>query len=207
MLYAGFPAQSIRTNALLSLPISTRRTHELRRRLAVSFFFGDASLGAQNPDAVVTVRRVIDRLVGGAEFAVGPDTDYNELRAAVLLLNIAVDDGSFVAPKTSGGSSEEEKQFNADVDELATRLRDIWRRINDAGIKLARTEAKSVIEWVQQRLAHSVRTRRKPRKSVFDVARPAGDAGLPQQRNYMRNFLSKQVGKPTGKPVDQGSAA
>ncbi|KAL5620387.1 hypothetical protein FOBRF1_003633 [Fusarium oxysporum] len=178
--------QCVRTNALACLPISKARSHELRRRLAVVFLFNNPSLGRYHPDDVVTIRSVI-ALLDHEDFFVGPKTDFALLQANIILINIVVDDGSF-APSDD---PEKEKQFNSDVDELAVRLREIWRKINDAGMKLARTEAKSVIEWVQQRLAHSVRTRRKAKKSIFDLPGQKEDPFLPKQQNYMKNFLKK----------------
>nr|RBQ85495.1 hypothetical protein FVER53263_02280 [Fusarium verticillioides] len=190
--------QCVRTNALACLPISKARSHELRRRLAVVFLFNDPSLGRYHPDDVVTIRGVI-ALLDHEDFFVGPKTDFALLQANIILINIVVDDGSF-APSAD---PEKEKQFNRDVDELAVRLREIWRKINDAGMKLARTEAKSVIEWVQQRLAHSVRTRRKAKKSIFDLPGQKEDPFLPKQQNYMKSFLKKapqSVPDPVAEP-------
>ncbi|KAF4345971.1 hypothetical protein FBEOM_114 [Fusarium beomiforme] len=150
------------------------------------FLFDDPSLGCYRPDETVTIRGVIE-LLDHEHFFVGPKTDFAELQANIILLNIVVDDGSF----TPSDDPEKEKQFNRDVDELATRLRDIWRKINDAGMKLARAEAKSVIEWVQQRLALSVRTRRKVKRSIFDLPVEKEDPFLPKQQKYMKNFLKK----------------
>ncbi|KAF4470894.1 hypothetical protein FALBO_2198 [Fusarium albosuccineum] len=179
-------AQCIRTNALTCLPISRPKSHDLRRRLAVAFLFGDPGLGRHHPDDTVNIRGIIDHLSEDG-FSVGPKTDFAELQANIIILNIAVDDGSF----TRSDGPEEEKHFNSDVDELTDRLRDISRRINDAGMKLARTEVKSVIDWVQQRLAHSVRTRRKAKKSVFDIPGQKDDPFLPRQQDYMKNFIRK----------------
>jgi len=103
------------------------------------------------------------------------------------------DDGAF-GPT---GDAEDEKRFNAEVDELATRLREIWRKINDAGLKLTRTEAKGVLDWVQQRLSYSVRTRRKVKKSVFDIPDTGQDPFLPRQQDYMKNFLKKPQPAPS----------
>ncbi|GKT99882.1 unnamed protein product [Fusarium langsethiae] len=186
LLHTLIKAQCVRMNALACLPISKKRVHEMRRRLAVVFLFDDPALGRFHPDDTVTIRGITERL-GQNDFVVGPKTDFAELQANILLLNITVDDGSF-APSDD---LEYEKQFNSDIDELAVRLREIWRKINDAGMKLTRTEAKSVIEWVQQRLAHSVRTRRKAKKSIFDIPGQKQDLFLPQQQNYMKNFLRK----------------
>ncbi|KAF7541768.1 hypothetical protein G7Z17_g11868 [Cylindrodendrum hubeiense] len=186
LLYTITRAQSVRVNALACLPVSKVMTHELRRRLAVVFLFGDPALGRRHPDSIVTIPGIIHRLAEN-DFAVNPQTDFAELQAGIILVNIAVDDGSFV--KTD--DSEVEKQFNADIDELAGRLRQIWKMINDTGMKLARTEAKSVIDWVQQRLAHTVRTRRKARENYYDFLGEKKDPSLPKQQNYMKNFLRK----------------
>lgn len=106
----------------------------------------------------------------------------------MILLDIAVDDGSVNA----FDSKDDETRFNDDVDELATKLRGIWRKINDSGMKIVRTEAKSVVEWVQQRLSNSVRTRRPAKKSVFDLGGPgADDPFLPKQQDYMKKFFKK----------------
>ncbi|RGP59090.1 hypothetical protein FLONG3_11295 [Fusarium longipes] len=180
------------------LPISKMRAHEMRRRLAVAFFFDDPALSRCHPDDTVTIRGIIERL-NHNDFVVGPKTDFAELQANILLLNITVDDGSF-APSDD---VDQEKQFNSDIDELAVRLREIWRKINDAGMKLARTEAKNVIDWVQQRLAHSVRTRRKAKKSIFDISGQRQDHSLPEQQNYMKNFLRKAPETTTGQAPKQ----
>jgi hypothetical protein len=152
------------------------------------------------------MRDLINRL-NSSEFTIHPKTDFLNLQSNILLLDAAVDDGSFWSAGADDSdiarmSAEAEKAFNEEVDELADRLRAIWRKINDAGLKLARTEAKGVIEWVQQRLAHLVRTRKKLKKSVFDLDtgsgrsgaarnRPENDPFLPKQQDYMKRFLQK----------------
>lgn len=178
--------QCIRMNALLCLPVSQARTHELRRRLAITFLFDDPSLGRHRPEAAIDIRDLIDRM-HRPDFIVGPKTDFVELKASVIFLDIAIDDG----PYTSTGNPDDEKRFNEDVDELALKLRDVWRKINDSGMKLSRTEAKSVIDWVQQRLSYSVRTRRKPKTNVFDIQRRRGDESLSQQQDVLEKFLKR----------------
>lgn len=129
---------------------------------------------------------MIGCLSGGA-FTITPNTDFSELRANIILLDVAVDDGSVV----KFDDREDEKKFNDEVDELANKLREIWRKTNDSGMKLARTEAKSVVEWVQQRLSHGVRTRRKAKASVFDMPGQQEDPFLPRQQDYMKKFLQR----------------
>ncbi|PHH88847.1 hypothetical protein CDD83_6973 [Cordyceps sp. RAO-2017] len=194
-LSAGIKVQSIRANALLCLPLGSARTHDLRRRLAVVFLSGDAALARRNAADALAIQDLV-QVLDGDDFAINPQTDFAELRSSILLLDMAVDDG-FVA---AFDDRREEDRFNEQVDRLALKLGDIWRKINDSGMKLARTEAKSVAEWVQQRLSHAVRTRKKAKKSVFDLSSQEEDpARLQQQQKYMSNFLRKQ---PTPAPTE-----
>jgi hypothetical protein len=93
LLHTLIKAQCVRMNALACLPINKKRVHEMRRRLAVVFLFGDPALGRFHPDDTVTTRGIIERL-GQDDFVIGPKTDFAELQANILLLNITVDDGS-----------------------------------------------------------------------------------------------------------------
>lgn len=187
-LHDDFKTQNIRVNALLSLPISNHRAHELRRRLAVTFLFEHANLGGQQPDDLKTMRRLIDRL-DHKDFAIDSKTDFDEFRARIIILDIVIDDGSFVAKS----DKEEETSFNRDVDELAAKLRAFWTKINDSGLKLSRAQTKSVVEWVQQRVSLSVRTKRVVKKDIYDTALLRDDPFLPRQQTMMREFLGKAV--------------
>lgn len=172
-------------NALLCLPTDCKATHNLRRRVAIALLFEDATLARHCPDEVVTICGVADRLRED-DFQIDLKTDFAGLTVKMILLDMVIDDGSFY----SSDDPKKEKEFNEDIDELANQLRGIWRKINDSGMKLARTEAKSVIELVQQRLSYSVRTRRKAKKNIFDTG-PKEDVGLPQQRQFMNHFLER----------------
>ena len=197
-LQNGPDNRSIKVTALLCIPICSARTHDLRRRLATTTLLHNANLGRQNTQNATTLKELSGALEG-VPFTIGADTNFAEFRASVVLLDMAVDDG-FVTKFESRG---EEAEFNAAVDELSTKLREMWRKINDAGMKLARTEAKSVVEWVQQRLSHNVRTRRKMRASVFDApGHQREDSFLPQQREYMKKFLQRP-----SKPSEEGREA
>ncbi|KAG9250119.1 uncharacterized protein F5Z01DRAFT_630309 [Emericellopsis atlantica] len=193
-LYHNFKSQHVRIKVLMCLPISDARSHELRRRLATAFLFDDPSLGGENPEVTVTLRKMIARL-DGPDFVINAltKTDWDELRANVLLLDMAIDDGS---RSWAAAGLVDEKQFNAEVDQLADKLRETWRRINDSGMKIARTDAKSVLDWVGQRIQHQVRTKAKPKKNMFDefLKEPKPDPDLPKQQDYMKHFLGKPIG-------------
>lgn len=175
-------------NAPLCLPISTSKARDLRRRLALSSLFDDSELARRSPSDHATLRNFIDRL-GEKDFSITTTTSFLELQSNIMLLDMAIDDGFY----TPSDDKQEEKAYNADVDELTDALRGIWRNINDTGLKLARTDTKGVIEWVQHRLAHSLRTRRKAKKSIFDVGRHLTDVDpfMPKQQDYMKKFLNK----------------
>lgn len=117
---------------------------------------------------------------------------------------MAVDDGSVIAFGPDDDADAED-EFNAHVDELAARLNDIWRRTNDTGMKLARTEAKSVVEWVQKRVTHTVRTRRKRAKSIFDVSgqEKKQKKDLPRQQEFMKSFFRKKAPSPELAPKQE----
>ncbi|KAM3513599.1 hypothetical protein MY11210_002794 [Beauveria gryllotalpidicola] len=202
LLLGNFSSQCIRVNALLSLPTSSRRAHDLRRRLAATFLFHDASLARRAPEEAVTLQAVIDRLAAPA-FQVGPRTEFAELRAAILILDMAVDDGFVLVFGPDDADAED--RFNARVDELAARLNGIWRRTNDTGMKLARTETKSVVEWVQKRVTHTVRTRRKQARSIFDLPGQERRRDLPRQQEFMKSFFRNKM--PPPKPAMQQESA
>ncbi|KAG6006604.1 hypothetical protein E4U21_006826 [Claviceps maximensis] len=192
VLFSSIKTRDIIVTSLLCIPIGSKRTHDLRRRLAVSTLFQDNDLAKHNSEDTLSLAAIIDYLDSDV-FAIRPTTDFAELRANVILLDMAVDDGSVI----HFDNRDDENKFNNDVDELAGRLREIWRKTNDAGMRLARTEAKSVVEWVQQRLLHSVRTRKKARKSIFDLpGHEQEDPFLPRQRDYMYKFLQRKPKSP-----------
>lgn len=173
-------------NSLLCLPLSNERARNLRRRLATAFFFNDSNLGDREPTDIVTVERCIIRLKE-PDLTVTRKTDFEELKAKIIFLDIAIASGSF----SPFENAENEKIFNEQVDELAAILAALTRKINDSGMKLSRAEAKSVIEWIQKRISLSVRTKRQRKADIFQTLDRAEDPSIPQQRAYMQNFLKK----------------
>ncbi|OHW97665.1 hypothetical protein CSPAE12_03718 [Colletotrichum incanum] len=191
-LYHGFDKTSLRILPLLCMPVTSPKLHELRRRLAVAFFLRDAALASEHPDDAISLRLVIAR-VKDSDFQVNHRTNYTDLKALVQLLDMAVDDGSFVHYKDD---REHENEFNAEIDDLAKRLKAIWRGINDTGAaNLSRTEAKSVLEWVGERLNYSVRTRRPPTQSIFGDQGPSS-AKKKRQQDFMQKFVHSRKSKP-----------
>lgn len=182
----SFTADDTKLTALLCVPTYHSRTHDLRKRLAASFLFKDEKYARSAPGITISLSRILERL-NEADFDILPNTDFLELRARVILLNMVVDDGNFKTYEVD----DSETLFNQEVDRVAQRLQDMWKKINDSGMKLSRTEAKSVLEWVQKRLTMSVRTRREARKGVFELPEKARAEVSEKQQKFMENFLRR----------------
>lgn len=180
----------MRLHSLEFLPTSTKEMHELRRRMAAVFFFDDLSLVNEPADVLFKLRDFTEHL-RSREFKVQPDTDYAVMRAYLLLLDIAVD----ASPRTSMDEPQA-AAFDAEVDDLAAALRQLARSINDTEMKsILPMEAKMVMDWVGERLGHVVRTRPKPKISIYDLSdRTAPDVYLPKQQNLMKKFLQSRQG-------------
>ena len=86
------------------------------------------------------------------------------------------------------------RRFDAQVDALADAVKALAARIVDTGAShMARTEAKEALQALHARLAYGVRTRPKPRKSIF-----AGEDEAEERRDgaeRMQRFLKGHGGR------------
>ncbi len=195
-LYRSVQRPSLRWQALECMPTSAPRPHELRRRLAIVFFFDDLPRAQQNPEQSFSIRAVIHRL-DDPEFKVHKGTDHGDLAAMVRLLDVVVDDGGRPSLESLGA----QLHFNADIDELAARLKVIFQQIDASPSVLSKLGSKMLLESIQQRLSLSVRTKRPPRPSLYDDARRKEDESLPRQQEYLKSFLRRA--KPASTPERQ----
>lgn len=135
----------------------------------------------------MTIRRIIDRL-DQKDFFINGNTDFDQFRAKILMMDMVIDDGSFIP----NDIPDADASFNKDVDELASKLSVFCTKINDSGLKLNRAQTKSVIEWVRRRVSVSVRTHRKVKKDIYDAVL-GDDPFLPKQQTMMKEFLGKKI--------------
>ena len=122
--------------------------------------------------------------------------DYGELSATIALLNIAIDTGW-----TGLGfpSKEAEKEFNADIDALADRIKKIFSAIEDSGVShLKRTVAKERLEALHYRVLYSVRSKPPPKKPLFKEHKSEIEARHKPINSYFRPDRSK---KDTQMPI------
>lgn len=190
ILHASSISRHLLSRAIASLPATTLPLHQLRRKLALHILLDasiDENIDTNSPSTGV---RLLLRLKKHTSFHISESTDYTTLHSLIDLLDIAIDVGfsdfAFLsqedhsqhkeAPKRLFGhaavaSSPAEVAFNAQIDDLVSHLRSMGSKIRDAGTShLKRTEAKSALERLIIRLEVAVRTKPRPRKSVFDRA-------------------------------------
>jgi hypothetical protein len=185
----------LRWNAVSAIPLLHPRLIELRRRLALVFVFDDPRRASSPPEDTFSLRSVIDRLDQADEFVVDrKNTDYFELLALSEMLSVAVGDG---APPAGNASPEVIKQYNAEVDELAHRIKFMWSNIHEQGAAyMSRLEARVQLRDFERKLLHVVRTRPPPKEDIFGLNAREDEAERPKQQQFMKRFLSKNQPPP-----------
>ncbi|KUJ23534.1 uncharacterized protein LY89DRAFT_635843 [Mollisia scopiformis] len=172
------------------------RTHDLRRRLAMCFYFNDATYAKSHSHTLMDMESFINRL-HSPDFDTSPQTDYRELTALILLLDIALDDGR--STKLDLTDAAVEKKFNEDVDALRVGIKEIFNSIGHPGTAfISRIEAKEALELVSQRITDTVRTKRKPRHTWFDQDVGKKDEDLQSEKKGMADFVSRMKGIGNG---------
>ena len=152
--------------------------------MALTFFFNDSLYLTYPEDDLLKIRRII-RELEKPEFNIDGGTDYTRLASLISIVDICIDDG---APLSGFTDKDQENAFNTDIDDLAKRLKFMFTRIVDTGASyMARTEAKEVLERVHYRLVFAVRTKERPKKSIFQ----SNFGGGTELQSAMTKFLSR----------------
>lgn len=185
-----------------------RRTLDLKRRLACAFVFDEPKRADTRPEDTVTIRAVIDRL-DEDEFQLHAKTDFKELHALMMMLNVALGDASkHRVPVTLGTTTtttgEHERdlsaEFDAEVDELAENMKSMVTRVAplSKGIHVSRIEAKNAMELIRERLLYQVRIKPMAKIKMFGQDIDEDDEmSLPKQQDFMKQFLSARRTKGT----------
>ncbi|KAF7187363.1 Inhibitor of growth protein 3 [Pseudocercospora fuligena] len=194
-----------RCRIIAALPAGTERSYRLRRRLALECF--STVSDRKTAEYQDWLQSIITSLQSNPEFEMSERTDFNLLLVMIDVLDIAISSGftswSELHPpqaESSGPFSRPAKptpaakHHNSRIDAIVSELNYIASRIRDAGTThLRRTEVKSATERLIVRLECSVRTRMKPKKSVF--------GGLVLQQAKLGRLTSRQPAKVEGKPI------
>lgn len=120
-------------------------------------------------------------------FNITPQSDFRELTALVSLLDIAVDDARSIGVDLT--DKEQERRFDKDIDDLAATIKDLMKSIGNPGAAfISKIEAKEVLELVAQRISDTLRSKPKPKDTIFDGPRRNDLEG---ERAGLQSFLSK----------------
>ncbi|KAK3335699.1 hypothetical protein B0T19DRAFT_15756 [Cercophora scortea] len=196
-LYDHVEEACLRWDAVSSIPITNPCLIELRRRLAIVCVFDAPQRASTRPEDHFSMRAVIDQLEADKFIVDRHNTDYYELAALTDLLSVAIGDGN--PPLGGRGSPETIKQYNAEVDEVARRLKILYSNIHEQGGAYAsRLDAKTKLKDLERKLHHATRTRPPPKESVFGLRTSEDDAARPRQQRFMQRFLAK--GAAGGRP-------
>jgi hypothetical protein len=172
------------------LPSTSPRAHDLRRRLAMCFYFNDISYSARHAHHTMDLNLFIDRLDDEA-FNATADTNYRELAALISLLDIAVDDARSVGLALTNRKTE--SQFDDDIEAFSAAIKDIIRNIGNPGAGfISKIEAKEVLQLVSQRVRDTLRSRPKAMQTIWDVPHAKTGENLDGERDFMIGFLSRR---------------
>ncbi|CAK1354901.1 unnamed protein product [Cercospora beticola] len=186
-----------------SLPSRTKRTYDIRRRLALGVL-----IPSENRDSVTVGGRdwlacITQTLRTNKEFEIRDSADYDLLVPLVEVLDIAISAGftdyNVLHPVPEASDTKATGMFtqlpklcaaakthNSKIDAIVSELGYMKANIQHEATHLRRQELKAAIDRLITRLETSVRTRPKPKKSVF------GDE--PKQARFDRSALKKQHG-------------
>jgi hypothetical protein len=191
ILHASSISRHLLCRAIATLPVTSLRQHQIRRKLALHILLDAPPDEEIDPTSPSTGVRLLLKLKKHPSFQISESTDYTTLHSLADLLDVAIDAGfsdfAFLSAAeevssepqsnqthtlfshTTTPQSPAENSFNAQIDSLVVQLRLICSKIRDAGTShLKRTEAKSALERLVVRLECAVRTKPKPKKGVFE---------------------------------------
>ena len=162
--FRHIPDTQLRLSLLRNIPAVSCRLSVLRRRFALSFFFEDNSFWTKPLRDLIILQDVAKRL-HQQQFMIEPKSDYPKLTALISILDIGLSD---VRPPQSDEPLQVQREFNQEIDRLASAIKAIFTRIVDSGAShMSRTETKDVLESLHSRLMFALRTKTKPKEDLF----------------------------------------
>jgi hypothetical protein len=231
ILHASSISRHLLCRAIATLPATSLRQQQIRRKLALHILLDAPPDEEIDPTSPSTGVRLLLKIKKHPSFHISESTDYTTLHSLADLLDIAIDAGFSDFTFLSTQEEEEAKpqpqshqthtlfshattpqsaaelSFNAQIDSLVAQLRLTCSKIRDAGTShLKRTEAKSTLERLVVRLECAVRTKPKPRKGAFELGGGGGNARL--SAGVLEKYLKRQSGgstKETGSSDGDGS--
>ncbi|POS82914.1 hypothetical protein EPUL_004772 [Erysiphe pulchra] len=189
-VYRNVEQPNLRLQIVESLSSVIVRTHDLRRRLACCFLFNNLIFAKKPSQDYFNFPMFLNRLKV-SDFKCKPNTDYRELRALIMLMDIAVDDGK--SSNLNLDDKFEEENFNINIEKLGMSVKEIFGGVGsqDDG-NISKIQAKEAVDAFFRRITHTMRTKPKPTHEWFvDRAKERNNVG---ERQIMENFVAKVKG-------------
>lgn len=185
---------SLQSRLIHNIPASSLCLSLFRRRLALAFFFDDASYLSKEAGKLINLTSISHELTQPG-YAIGKETDYAELAASLSMLGIGVDNGD---PPPAGFNMNAEKGFDEAIDMVAREIKSLNDRIVDTGAShMRRTQAKQVLQGFHSRLIYAIRLKPQPKINVFGSSSQDDEAS--KQASFMRKHLmsNAQITSPS----------
>ncbi|KAJ6003236.1 hypothetical protein N7451_005783 [Penicillium sp. IBT 35674x] len=169
-IYETFRDSEFQSRMLQHILPTTMWISRLRYRLAVAFLLQNPSPLMEPVQEVLDLQRLARSLIDDERFHVKVhkakgDYDYGELTANAILLDIAINTTLYDLRYRQDNTDE---AFNEAVDALAKQIKRIFSSIEDTGAShLKRMLAKETLESVHYRMIYSVRSRLRPKNTLF----------------------------------------
>ena len=163
-IFAKTDQAHLQLQLVKTIPTNSPTCCDFRRRLGLAFFYGEPEYLTRLAPLLPQLSDIADHL-RGPNYAVRNSINFQHLGAKMSLLDIGIDDGDLPYDSLD---AEVEKRFNQEVDKLSLAIKEKFTRIVDSGTShMSRTEAKEVMVALEARLQYAVRTKPKPRRSIF----------------------------------------
>jgi hypothetical protein len=204
-LFETVSSPTLRSQLVISLPCHSRRAHLFRRQLALAFALNSSRRLTSDVANPALTNHVLVSLTQSPTFTISSDTDYLTLNATLRMLDVALDAGfsdfAFLSKSSTCTATEvqtnerpvikqvneKEIEFNAGVDMIVKRIREIMAKVVDTGAShMRRTEAKSTADRMVHRVEASVRTKPKAARDWFSDGR---------EDTVSKAFMESFVGK------------
>jgi hypothetical protein len=189
MLFACIELPTMRLSIVQCMPSITPQTHDLRRRLAMCFFFNHLSYSMEHSHNLTDLALFMNRL-DSPDFVANSKTDFKELAALISLLDVAVDDAR--STKLDLSNAANEARFNKSVDDLGERMKDIMKTVGNPGAAfISKLEAKQALDIASQRVTTTLRSKPRLREGWFDRPRGRREEDLENEKRGMASFVTK----------------
>lgn len=153
------------------------------------FYFNDVDYAKNHSHSMIDLDKFTNRLSDPA-FDTTPKTDYLELKALVMLMDIALEDGR--SSQLDLSNPVVEKKFNDGVEALSATLKEILTGIGQPGAAfMSRSEAREMLDLVSDRIKETLRTKRKPTHTWFDADKGRKEEDMQSEKKGMASFVSR----------------